>query len=131
MCRWRYSGDCDLLLINGYYDASVRRGRLDFTSAIVCHLDAMKEKQAISSVSCFFESIFQYAERADGDDPAWGFSDNQGTQRAGSALRRLVLSLLPKELGKDAERVAYFAVTDISLPPPNRSILSWLGLNPK
>jgi hypothetical protein len=130
--RWRSRGDCDLLLMNAYYDTSARRAALDFTSAIVCHLDAMKAEGAISSVPSFFESIFQYAEHADGDDPAWGFSDSQGLSAAGSALKRVVLSLLPKEIGKDAEKVAHFAVTDISPSPHpqlHRSIWSRLGLS--
>jgi hypothetical protein len=129
---WRYSGDCDLLLMNACHDTSARRAALDFKSAIVCHLDAMKAAGAIASVPSLFERIFQYAEHADGNDPAWGFSDSQGFSAAGSALKRFLLSLLPKEIGKDAEKAAHFAVVDISPAPRSqlrRRIWSRLGLS--
>jgi hypothetical protein len=130
LSSWRYSGDCDLLLTNAYYNSSAQRISLDFSGAIVCRLDAMKKLGAILSVSSFFESIFQYAEHADGTDPIWGFSNSQGRGEAISALKRFVLSLLPKELGKDVEKAAHFAVVDIS-PRIHHSIRPQLGLFPQ
>lgn len=76
----------------------------------------MKNDGAISSVASFFETIFRYTENVGGEDPTWGFSDAQGVAVIGSALRRFVLTLLPKDLGKDAERAAHFAIIDVSAP---------------
>jgi hypothetical protein len=66
----------------------------------------MKEIGAITSFTSFFEDIIRYVEHADGEDPTWGFSDAQ----IPNALKHLVLSLLPKNLGTEAERAAHFAV---------------------
>jgi hypothetical protein len=74
---------------------------------VQCKLKQMKDIGAINSVTSFFEDIVRYAEHADGEDPTWGFSDAQGARLAGSALRRFILALLPKDLGKDAERAAF------------------------
>jgi hypothetical protein len=109
---WKYSGDCDLILANAHYDATKREVRIDLKRRVQCKLKQMKEIGAINSVTSFFEDIIRYAEHADGEDPTWGFSDAQGAKLAGSALRRFIFALLPKDLGKEAERAAHFAVID-------------------
>jgi len=109
---WKYSGDCDLILANAHYDATKREVRIDLKHHVQYKLKQMKDIGAINSVTSFFEDIVRYAEHADGEDPTWGFSDAQGAKLAGSALRRFILALLPKDLGKDAERAAHFAVID-------------------
>jgi hypothetical protein len=114
MSRWKYSGETDLILTNAYYDRSRKSAYLDFRSAIVCHLEEMKNDGAINSSSSFFEDIFRYAEKADGNDPTWEFSDSRGLAVAGSALKRFILYLLPKDLGKEFKRLEHFAIEDIS-----------------
>jgi len=109
---WKYSGDCDLILANAHYDATKREVRIDLKHHVQYKLKQMKDIGAINSVTSFFEDVVRYAEHADGEDPTWGFSDAQGAKLAGSALRRFILALLPKDLGKDAERAAHFAVID-------------------
>lgn len=111
--KWKYEGSSELLLLNARFDLQTKRGIIDFTSMICCHLDAMKNDQAIQSTERFFESVFRFAETADGDDPTWGFSDKQGIGIAGSALKRVVLSLLPKGLDADYTKAEHFAVRDI------------------
>lgn len=113
MTRWRYSGGSDLLLTNGRYDSDKHIGYLDFSTSVVCQLDQMKSDGAILKVETFFEDVFRFAERFGGDDPTWGFSDRMGVKAAGSAIKRFVLSLIPKKLGEDVARVAHFAVQDI------------------
>jgi hypothetical protein len=112
---WRYSGSCELLLTNARFDKKSERAYLDFSSMICCQLDAMKNDQAIQSVERFFESVFRFAETANDDDPTWGFSDAQGIGIAGSALKRVVLSLLPKSLDADYKRAEHFVVRDAGL----------------
>ncbi len=113
LTTWRYSGATDLILANARWDAGEAGAAIDFTTTVACQLDKMKADGAIRSVETCFESIFRFAEQCDGDDPAWGFSDAQGRAMAGSALRRLVLSLLPKKLGDDAERAVHFVARDM------------------
>jgi hypothetical protein len=43
-----------------------------------------------------------------------GFSDEMGVRTAGSALKRVILSLLPKELGAAYRRAKHFAIRDVS-----------------
>jgi hypothetical protein len=111
--KWRYSGACDLLLLNSRFDGHDEIAEVDFDSAIVCQLDSMKEDKAIKSVEQFFETIFRFAQSASGKDPTWGFSDKQGVRVAGSALKRVALSFLPKGLDEDIKKAEHFAVQAI------------------
>lgn len=113
--KWQYSGGCDLLLVNSRIPDDDDYAELDFSSAIVCQLDSMKDDKAITSVEQFFESIFRFAESSKASEPTWGFSDKQGIRAAGSALKRVVLSLLlPGKLDDEVRRAKHFAVRDIS-----------------
>lgn len=112
--KWRYSGGADLLLTNASYDMKKETASLDFGSTIVCQLETMKSQGAIKSVEVFFEDIFRFAESATGDDPTWGFSDQQGGRAVGSALQEIVLSFVPKSIRSQAVRVAHFGVVDLS-----------------
>lgn len=76
--RWRYSGEADLLLMNGRRGSDEDAGSLDFSSAIVCDLDRMIRDHAIPSVRRFFEDVFRFAESVTDPDPTWGFSDEIG-----------------------------------------------------
>lgn len=116
MSKWQYSGAVDLILTNARFDLEKEIAVLDFSSTIVCNIEKMKAVKAIESVEMFFEKIFRFAEQFIGDDPTWGFSDKQGVAIAGSALKRIILSLLPKKLEEEALRAAHFAITDASLP---------------
>ena len=111
--KWRYSGGSDLLLTNARFDGA--RARLDFASAISADLVKMKAEEAVSSVDSFFEAIFHYSEHQDGKDPTWGFSNGLGNQIGGSALKHLLISLLPKGLQADAKSAFHAVVSDISL----------------
>ena len=112
--RWRYSGEADLLLMNGKRGSDEKTASLDFSSTIVCDLDRMIRDKAIHSVRRFFEDVFRFAEGVKAPDPTWGLSDEMGTRTAGSALKRVILSLLPKDLGADYRRAEHFAIRDVS-----------------
>jgi hypothetical protein len=73
----------------------------------------MINSEAIRSIETFFEVVFRFAESSSDEDPTWGFSDARGLDVAGSALKRVVLSLLPKELGEDYKRAEQFVVQDV------------------
>ncbi len=110
---WKYGGSSELLLMNALFEPSAQRGQLDFGSMICCQLDAMRNDEAIQSIERFFESVFRFAESSNDEDPTWGFSDKQGIGIAGSALKRVVLSLLPKGLDADYKKAAHFAIHDV------------------
>ena len=120
VCSWQYSGRVDLILTNALYDPDRKIATIDFSSSIVCKLDEMKATGAIPSVEPFFEQIARFAEEFTGDDPTWGFSDQLGVGVAQSALKRVVLSLLPKGLGGDVQKAMQMAVVDISKTTESR-----------
>ena len=117
---WKYSGGTDLILANARYImvdteyGNLRSVQIDFSSAISVELKKMLSKKAIDSVGSYFEEIFRYAERQDGLDPTWGFSDSRGIGAVISALKALALSLLPKPLRPEVERAAFSAVRDLN-----------------
>jgi len=111
---WQYSGEIDLILINANLHPDQKTVNLNFEEAIACNLSEMKRKNTIPSIMGFFETIFKYADEQNGKDPTWGFSDCMGLHGAQSALKGLILGLLPKDLGKDVERLSHFAIKDIS-----------------
>jgi len=86
---------------------------IDFSSAIVCQLDSMKDARAFPSIEQYFESIFRFAEDTSNPDPTWGFSDQKAVSIGGSALLRVALSLLPRGIGADVEKAKHFVVKDI------------------
>jgi len=112
-CDWKYGGGTELLLTNVILDP-VSDPVIDFSQCIVCRLDEMLADKAITSVSHFFEEIMAYAERNDGRDPTWGFSDQRAVKSVRSALTWLVLSLLPRKLGDEIMATKYFAISDLA-----------------
>ena len=111
--KWKYSGGSDLILVNATYLVDTDETEIDFSGAIVCQLDAMKEAKSFSSVEQHFEAIFHFAEDSSDRDPTWGFSDRQAVSAGGSALQRIALSLLPAGLNAELEKLKHFAVKDI------------------
>lgn len=111
---WKHGGSAELLLMNASLDSARKNAVLDFSSVVCCQLDLMKRDQAIESVERFFESVIRFAESADDSDPTWSFSDKQGLGIAGSALKRAILSLLPKGLDAEYAKVEHFAVRDVA-----------------
>jgi hypothetical protein len=113
--QWRYSGSTDLILTDACVGETRKIENLSFSTAVLCCLDRMIEDKTIHSVETFFEVICRYAETAGDTNPTAKFSDLQGVKVAGSALKRIVLSLLPKQLGDDAVKASHFAVRDIGI----------------
>jgi hypothetical protein len=113
--RWKYSGGNDLILVNSRYREDIEEPEIDFSSAIVCQLDLMKDVKAFPSVEMYFESIFRFAEETTDQDPTWGFSDRMAGSLGGSALLRMALSLLPGGIGAEVEKAKHLAIKDIGL----------------
>jgi hypothetical protein len=114
---WRYSGETDLLVFNGRYEASSGQAVFDLSNVVALTLERALEAGAITSVSSLMEALFRSAESHAGDNPAWAFSDAQGLRIAGSGLKHFVLSLLPEWARKDAERGLHFHVRDLRPRP--------------
>jgi hypothetical protein len=115
---WEYSGGCDLILANAGLRMnpsapSRPEAYLDFSTALSVNLEKMKAEHAIDSVAGFFEQIIKFTEKYNGSDPTWGFSDAEARTLAGSALKSVVLSLLPKSIRDHFKQAFHFAVRDI------------------
>lgn len=78
------------------------------------HTVRMIEDGSILSIETFFQDIFRFAEKQHGGETTWGFSDHEGIAAVGTALKRVVLSILPQKTGKDVQHAAHFAVRNIS-----------------
>jgi len=111
--KWKYSGGCDLILTNIKYDESTG-AYLDFSSAVVLYLDRLNEIPNMPTVSSCFERIFQYAERQDSKDPAWGFSDWTGVDIAKGAFWEMLFSWVPSFTKKSIRAAMHLAVADIA-----------------
>lgn len=133
---WKYSGGTDLIISNAIFESSnrtlmtedgfeeerLRAVYLDFSTAISLNLERMLADKAITTVPMFFEDIFKFADGFDGTDPTWSFSDSTGAKLAGSALKQVILNLLPKGVRENASKAFHFAVRDISRRSPVRDV---------
>ena len=115
LTTWKYGGNEELLLINAHFDSDSKKARLDFGSMMCCRLDVMKNDRTILNVGEFFESVFKFAENSINDtNPTYTFSNKQGIGIACSALKRFLLSHLPKGLDADYRRAEHLAVRDFA-----------------
>lgn len=112
--RWRYSGETDLILMNAVFSNELQTVILDYSSAVVLTLERALESKAIPSVPALVEDLVAFAEQYEGTDPSWGFSDAQGKRVSMSALKEVLLSLLPKSVRSEARKAFQFVVRDLS-----------------
>jgi hypothetical protein len=114
LTKWKGGLETDLLLLNSVHDLAANHSRLNYSGVVAITLERALAAKAIPSVAGLLGEILRFTEAYVGDDPTWGFSDQQGLKCAGSALKQLLLSLLPKWLKGDAEKAKHFVVTDVS-----------------
>jgi hypothetical protein len=112
--KWRYGGGVELILANAHYSPDTSSARIDFTSAISIDLDKARQDGAFATVEHFFEDIIRYAENQTDTDPTWGFSDHMGARIGGSALKQLLLHMLPEALRPEARKAFHFYVKDLT-----------------
>ena len=109
--RWRYSGGCDLLIMNvGLHEGQVAP---DFEKGIALNLELMRQHGKLLTVGTFLERIFRHAESCDGSDPTWGFRTSEVVRAGGSALKEVILSFLPDEVRSDANAAMYYMFTGL------------------
>lgn len=111
--KWKYSGEVDLILLNTYPETE-ELARLDFSKSLVLYLNKLKNDNIIESIAELFELIFHYADKQDGNDPTWGFSNSMGFREGKSWFVDLILSLLPAKTGKLWKAAKHYAVLDLT-----------------
>lgn len=112
---WRYSGGVELVLMNTRRVGNTDDYVFDPSQTIVMRLDELGQDGVAGSVGVLFESIFRYCEDPNLTDPISGLSDHLGLQAAGRSFKRVLLSVIPRGLGREFEKVAKWAVRDFSL----------------
>lgn len=111
--RWEYKGESELVLANAR-NVDVDKTEIDYSSAIRCKLERMKEDKAIESVQEFFEKIFRYSEHPRQDNPTSGAVRVLQTEVVFGSIKKFVLSLLPKGLGESYSKAEHFVIEDLS-----------------
>jgi hypothetical protein len=111
--NWQYSGETDLLIFNGRYNAKSGEAMLDLSQVVALTLERAIQEKAIQSVSALMETVIAVTERHQGNNPAWALSDSQGVRLAGSALKKFLLSLLPEWVRDDTSKGLHFYVRDL------------------
>lgn len=137
LTTWHYSGGADLILTNARYEVPNPKWEwlssretpysyLDFTSVIAVNLEEVKRDASLPSVFTIFEGICRYAERSNGQDPTWGFSDQLGGRLAGEAFKEVLVFALPEALRDRTRQAFQFAAKDISRQPSeNPGLFGW------
>ena len=111
---WKYKDGVELLLFNASKSRSSGLVSLDFHSALAIDLQELRRYRASETVASLIGRIANYCDHYDDDDPAWGFSDEIGTQVGVSALWNLVTCFLPEGLRNDANAARLFVSQDLS-----------------
>jgi hypothetical protein len=109
---FEYSGGTDLVVVNTHVDQKSGWLSLDTSCVVAVAVDEAIADGAIKSAQNFMERVFTFVEKQKSDDPTWGFSDAQGGKIAGSGLKALLISCLPKSLQKDAKAAFHLRVRE-------------------
>ena len=70
--RYRYTGGCDLILVNCLH-SETGEAWLDFSDSALAPLEVLRNQGRLPDTSHFFKSIFDYCRASNTGDPAWGF----------------------------------------------------------
>lgn len=70
--RYRYTGGCDLILVNCLH-SETGEAWLDFSDSALAPLEVLRNQGRLPDTSHFFKSIFDYCRASNTGDPTWGF----------------------------------------------------------
>lgn len=114
--RWRYSGNCDLLMMNAIYDYDAKRAELGFETVMTIDVEEALKDEAFSSFTNLVVEFSELLRDRDDRDPVYALSDRVGGRLAKGAVWNLFLDLLPFKLGEAAAKASHFAVKHGSSP---------------
>ncbi len=102
--NWNYSGSIDLLLCNA---SKLKKldGFIDFSNFFYCDLEKMINDEIIISIERFFESIFQYAENPDENNPATEFIITRDIGGIKNIFVKIINGLVRKVSGIELEGI--------------------------
>lgn len=105
VCRWKYSGESELLLIP-YHD-----GKLDFSSVAVFCLDAMLKDEVISSVSRFITELSRSARQ---NNDVKAITAKGGSKCVAKAIAQELIDILLRNVSKALKRGRHYICKDFS-----------------
>jgi hypothetical protein len=108
---WEFSGETDLLLTTARFDQTTNKPYLDFSETLVCDLDEMIRRGAITSVSRFLEDVFRFGDTNPSSE-VYDFSDLKFIEKTKHTLLNWFLDRI--HMREYFERTAPFAIRDIS-----------------
>lgn len=111
--KWRYSGECDLLLVNAIFDFEDNTLFIDFSKVVWLTLHSTLIDNPDISVGTLFENICSFADNSTSDNPVNDFSDSQGLKRVGKATLESVADGIKKLPGKIFQKAHHFRVINI------------------
>ena len=100
-CRWEYSGESELLLLE------YREGKVDYSKVLRFHLDAMLRDSIILSINIFFESLFRQASKK--RNPMQ-ISDSYGLKILGQITVDSILDELPSFFKGIIKKERYYSL---------------------
>jgi hypothetical protein len=113
---WIHQNRFEVIICAARYRDGAEAATLDFSSAAIVALDDAKMIDAVSDLSGLLTMIFQFAKSINEDttDAAWEWSDRAGIFMLKRTLKEMLLSWLPKWLGKGEQRSEMFVIQDIT-----------------
>ena len=105
VCRWKYSGESELLLIP-YHD-----GKLDFSSVAVFCLDAMLKDEVISSVSRFITELSRSARQ---NNNVKSITAKGGSKCVAKAIAQEMTDIFLRNVSKALKRGRHYICKDFS-----------------
>ncbi len=111
---WKYNDGVELLLFNATKNRSSGAASLDFHSAVAIDLQEFRRLRPSETVAALIGRLARYCERYEGNDPTWGFSDEEGLEAGKSGLWNLFVGLLPEGLRNDAGAARLFVTKNLS-----------------
>lgn len=111
---WKYSGECDLILVGPKFSFSSRNADIQFSEAIVFDIDAMIRDCAIRNAAELFEAVMAFARDRQWTADVDGLSDKQGLRLLGEVAIEAILQYLPGPARNIWKKGRHFRVQNLS-----------------
>jgi len=108
--NWTYGGGSELIL----FKASIENGDVVFNLGAAMCIDLRSLLLSGLEIDIFFEQIFDFADKYEGNTPVVDLFFNDTKRKARNSIWNIIKSLLPKEIGHDLDRYKHTLVKDIS-----------------
>jgi len=109
---WEYAGGTDLVLLNATLPPGSNTLTLETEQVVSIALEQAMADQVVLSLPELMERVFSFVEDYKGDDPTWGFSNQQGKHLVASGLKALLVGWLPTSLRPEARKAFHLYVRE-------------------